>query len=129
MVDDTRKPLILFVDDDDRLREASLVLLRRAGYDVDEARDGVEALRALRARPADVMVCDIFMPEKDGLETIQALRREFTGVKVIAVSGGGFQGAMDVLRIARLMGAAEVLSKPFKPEALTAAIERLLAMK
>ena len=129
MASETHKPLILFVDDDDRLREAQGVLLKRAGYEVEEARNGFEALRALRARPAAVMVCDMFMPEKDGLETIQALRREFPQTRVIAVSGGGLQGLVDVLRIAQLMGASEVLSKPFKPEALTDAIERLLALK
>lgn len=129
MTDGVLKPLILFVDDDDQQRAASSVLLKRAGFDVAEASNGVAALSSLRAHPADLMVCDMFMPEKDGLETIRALRQEFPQIPVIGVSGGGLKGNIDVLHMARLLGAAEVLSKPFKPEVLIAAIQRLLAAR
>lgn len=121
------RPGILLVDDDSRLRDGLRTLLRRAGYGVLEAKDGREALKIFRASPVDLIVCDMFMPEKDGLETIRDLRAEFPGVKIIGISGGGYHGTMDVLHMAKLMGAAEVLSKPVAPEKLLAVIESVLA--
>jgi CheY-like chemotaxis protein len=116
---------ILIVDDDSRLREATREVLESEGHVVVEASDGGEALRLHSVQPADVVVCDIFMPRQDGIETIRALRRDFPEVKIIAVSGGGYSSAVDVLRMARLIGATEVLSKPFSRAALVGAVERL----
>jgi DNA-binding response OmpR family regulator len=118
---------ILVVDDDARLREATRDILESEGHDVIEAKDGNAAVLAHRAQAVDVIVCDMFMPGQDGIETILVLRRESPEVKIIAVSGGGFSGAIDVLTMARHMGASEVLCKPFSGVQLMAAIERLLA--
>lgn len=118
---------ILVVDDDALFREAVRIGLQAAGFDVIEASDGMEALRTLRAQPSDLIVCDLFMPGKDGLETIPELRREFPQTKILAVSAGGAARDVNVLRVADHLGAAEVLRKPFDQSALLAAVQRLLA--
>ena len=117
---------IIVVDDDARLREATREVLESEGHVVVEATDGNAAVLAHRAQPADVIVCDMFMPRQDGIETILVLRRESPDVRIIAVSGGGYSGAIDVLTMARHMGASEVLCKPFTGVQLMAAIGRLL---
>jgi DNA-binding NtrC family response regulator len=66
------------------------------------------------------------MPNIDGLEVIRALRREFPGVRVIAMSAGGFHGTVDLLSVAQRLGAAEILHKPFTVRALVQAVERVL---
>lgn len=114
---------ILIVDDDSRLREATRAVLESEGHVVIEASDGGEALRLHVAQPVDVVVCDMFMPRQDGIETIRALRRDFPALKIIAVSGGGYAGKIDVLKMARLIGATEVLGKPFSRASLLGAVD------
>jgi two-component system, chemotaxis family, chemotaxis protein CheY len=118
---------ILIVDDDSRLREATRAVLESEGHVVIEASDGAEAHRLHTAQPVDVAVCDMFMPRQDGIETIRAFRRDFPALKIIAVSGGGYSGAIDVLKMARLIGATEVLSKPFSRASLVSALERMMS--
>jgi CheY-like chemotaxis protein len=115
---------ILIVDDDQRLREATRAMLEEEGHEIIEAADGIEAQRLHLVEQVEVIVCDMFMPRQDGIETIRALRRDFPELKIVAVSGGGYSGAIDVLRMARLMGATEVLSKPYSRAALVGAIAR-----
>jgi two-component system chemotaxis response regulator CheY len=115
---------ILIVDDDSRLREATRAVLEAEGHEVVEAEGGAEALRVQLAEQADVIICDMFMPGQDGIETIRALRLDYPALRIIAVSGGGYSGAIDVLKMARLIGASEVLSKPYSRNALVAAIAR-----
>ena len=97
------------------------------GHTVMEARNGKEGLELFRRANADLVITDIVMPEKEGLEVLIELReRQVPPVKVIAISGGGRQKATEYLRLAKLMGAARVLAKPFSNEALLAAIDELL---
>jgi CheY-like chemotaxis protein len=117
---------ILLIDDNVWLRRALRGTLEGAGHEVEEAGNGAEGIQAFRRRPSDVLFCDLFMPDKDGLETIRELRGEFPAVKVIAMSGGGFAGTMDLLPVARLLGAVQVLPKPFDREAVLAAVEEAL---
>src|ERR1700724_2876572 len=105
-------PRILVVDDDPNLRTAIRRMLEPEGFEIEEASDGRNAMRAFRARPADLVLCDVYMPEKDGLEVLRDLAREFSGGRVVAMSGGGFRGTMNLLPMARILGAA-VLCKPF----------------
>jgi CheY-like chemotaxis protein len=116
---------ILIIDDEGVLRRVARLALEAAGHEVDEAADGDEGLRAYRARPADVVLCDLFMPGREGLETIPELRR--AGARVVAVSGGGLKGAVSVLDVAVALGAVSALPKPFGRKELLAAVEGALS--
>jgi CheY-like chemotaxis protein len=117
---------ILVMDDDELLRGALRVVLEGVGYEVLEGADGEAGLRLQRERPADLVLVDIFMPERDGLEVIKALRVESPRAKIIAMSGGGKTGQIEVLRAAAAFGAARTLLKPFPPQQLITAIREVL---
>jgi len=117
---------ILVMDDDELLRGALRVALEAAGYEVVEAGDGNAGLRLQREQAADVVLVDIFMPERDGLEVIKALQAETPRPKIIAVSGGGKTGQIEVLRAAAAFGASRTLLKPFQPRELLTAIREVL---
>jgi CheY-like chemotaxis protein len=104
---------ILIIDDQPELRQLLRRALEASGYEVEEAVDGQEGMKCFLRRPADLVLTDIFMPEKDGLEIIREMRQISPGVRVIAMSGGGMMGNLDILRIARSLGAHKVLAKPF----------------
>jgi DNA-binding response OmpR family regulator len=111
-------PSILIIDDDDSLRDALCRTLRKEDYTIMEASDGRQGMKQLERSPADLILLDMFMPDKDGLETIMELRRTHPGVRVIAMSGGGFKGTVDVLHIAKNLGIRRTLAKPFTREQL-----------
>lgn len=118
---------ILVVDDNADMRELMRVVLEQAGYAVHLAEDGEAGLTAQRAQPADLIVADIFMPNRDGLEIIGQLRSDYPAVKVLAISGGGsrVKGA-SYLATAREVGAHRVLAKPFDADELLRAVRALL---
>jgi DNA-binding response OmpR family regulator len=118
--------LILLVDDDEAFRKAQRLLLVKMGYSVLEARNGKEALRLAEVEPPDVMLTDIVMPEKEGLETIEDFRRLLPDVKIIAMSGGGRGSAIDYLKLAHLMGADHTLPKPFSLDELSVLLAAML---
>jgi DNA-binding response OmpR family regulator len=120
-------PHILLVDDDALLRDALHKTLVRAGHDVEDASDGEAALAAYRRRPHDLVITDIVMPNKEGLDTIRVLRQLDPGVKIIAMSGGGLGKADDYLALAQKLGAARVLAKPFTGADIVAAVAEVLA--
>ena len=108
-------PRILVVDDDSNLRAAIRRMLEPLGFEIEEAANGRDAMKAFRASPSDLVLCDVFMPEQDGLEVLRDLANEFAGVKVVAMSGGGeFHGTVNLLPLATFLGAVAVLHKPFK---------------
>lgn len=110
---DAAAPLaVLLVDDDVDLRTALARGLAKAGFRVDEARDGREALAKVGAGRFDWMVTDIVMPEVEGLELVGAARKLQPDLKIIAMSGGGYGPAGDYLRVARHFGAQHVCTKP-----------------
>src|SRR5687768_11799705 len=115
-------PRILLVDDDDALRKMLRLTLTSLGHVVVEARDGKEALVQQQREPVDVLLTDLIMPEKEGLETIREFRQKHPAVRVVAMSGGGRVSATDHLKLARSLGAGAVLAKPFSNSELTAAI-------
>lgn len=118
---------LLVVDDDRALCVTMRMTLEQAGFEVSVARDGNEALRVLAGGSIDLLLCDLYMPDKDGLETIQEVRRGNPRIPIIALSGGGFNGAVDLLPFARRLGAAEVLAKPFTGEALVSTVRSILS--
>jgi DNA-binding response OmpR family regulator len=117
---------VLVMDDDAVLRGALRVALEAAGYEVLDAADGDAGLRLHRMHGADLVLVDVFMPERDGLEVIRALRTAIPRPKIVAISGGGRIGDLDVLRAAAALGAARTLQKPFEPHVLLAAIRDVL---
>ena len=118
---------ILIIDDDDSLRDALRRTLHKEGYTIMEAGEGGRGLKQLECQPVDLVLLDMFMPHKDGLETIGELRRTYPGIRIIAMSGGGFKGTVDVLHVAKKMGVRQTLAKPFTREQLLEAVEMELA--
>jgi len=117
---------ILVIDDDRLLREAVRALLESARYDVIEAADGDAGLRLYREQGADLVLVDIFMPERDGLEVIRTLRAEAPQALIIAMSGGGRLVKVDLLQAAARFGASRTLAKPFEPRTPLSAVHGLL---
>jgi DNA-binding response OmpR family regulator len=117
---------ILIIDDEDQARRMLHQVLERAGYEVVVARNGSEGLERFRAEPTDLIITDILMPEKEGLETIMDLRREFPQAKIIAMSGGGRAGNLNFLAIAEVLGAQRTLHKPFELQEMLTAVRDLL---
>lgn len=115
---------ILVVDDNPDIRGFIEALLEGAGYEVATASNGDEALGLLAERGAEVVITDLFMPERDGLETIEALRRQYPRMGVIAISGGRETpgGTSEYLSVARLAGADCTLRKPITADALFQAV-------
>src|SRR4051812_42626081 len=103
---------ILVVDDNEDTRRLLHIALSAEGFEVVTAIDGDEALRVQGSTPADVLVTDIFMPNRDGLETIAVWKTLHPACKIVVMSGGSRTGA-DYLDIAREIGADECLAKPF----------------
>ena len=118
---------VLVVEDHADTREVLDTLLRTEGYDVTIAVDGVEALERYRQRPADVVLIDVFMPRKDGIETIRELRAEFGDPLCIAMSADGDPTRRSALDRAREAGARLALRKPIEPWVLLRTLEGAVA--
>lgn len=118
---------ILLIDDDDAVRNALHLVLEHFGHTVIDARNGNEGLALYAQSKPDLVITDIVMPEKEGLEVLMELRKQHARTKIIAISGGGRINAADYLHLAQRMGAAKVLTKPFSQQALINAINELLA--
>jgi CheY-like chemotaxis protein len=116
---------ILLVDDDEQFRSMLSESLRLAGYEVTEARDGREGIE-LCDHVSDLIITDLIMPEKEGLETIQEYRRKDPEVKIIAISGGSRHGSIDYLKMAKAFGARQVLAKPFARQEILEVITQVL---
>lgn len=119
-------PRILVIDDEAPVRTLFQMTLERAGYEVAVASDGKEGMESHRECPADVIITDIVMPEKEGLETIVELRRDFPEVKIIAISGGGRIGPDSYLDMAKSLGAHCAFAKPVNRDELLAALRELI---
>jgi CheY-like chemotaxis protein len=115
---------VLLIDDDESIRRFARLVLEGAGHEVAEAAGGRDGLALYRGLSPDVVVTDLFMPELDGLEVVRELVARFPAVRIVAASGGGYGGTVDMLPIARHLGAAEVLPKPYRPAELLAAVGR-----
>ena len=104
-------PSILIIDDDEPLRRALRRALERAGYTVFEAPNGAEGMKSWTREHQDLVITDIHMPEKDGIEIIIELLRDEPGAKLLVMSGG--IDAMGRLDDAKLLGATRTIAKPF----------------
>jgi DNA-binding response OmpR family regulator len=119
--------VIILVEDDADQRLSLKLALELSGFAVREAANGREALALQRERAARILITDIFMPESDGFELIDTLRKEFPQTKIVAVSGGGHFAKADYLSQAKLIGADATLQKPFEIEALVGTLRALQA--
>lgn len=117
---------ILVAEDDDNLRRGLVEVVTAMGHRVTDAINGTQGLSCQRSDPAELVITDIIMPEKDGLALITEIRRDYPAAKIIAISGGGLVPGKDYLRIARGMGAERVIEKPFALRDLITAIEELI---
>lgn len=117
---------ILVVDDDAGIRRSLSTLLSRAGYQVVQAGDGSEAIRIWRDRSADLVITDLHMPEKDGIQTIIELLTHSPGVRIIAMSGGGQTKRLDLLGNLTLLGTVLTIEKPFTLTEMMAVVSRAL---
>ena len=118
---------VLVIEDDGSVRSLIRKILEGEGYEVLEAPDGDQGVRTFRDERPDLVLTDIFMPEKEGLETISELGLLDPAVRVIAISGGGNMGILNPLPMAAKLGAVRTLAKPFGRrellEAVVAALE------
>lgn len=117
---------VLIIEDDMQIADMLTRALKPIGYDVHTAHNGTEGLRLNQDNPADLIITDILMPGKGGIETIVELKREYPEIKIIAMSGGGRVSAVDHLKIAREVGAHVTLTKPFTYAELVEAVRTAL---
>lgn len=120
---------VLVIEDDPAVLSFVVQVLEGSGHEVVEAQDGRVGIRLFRSDPVDLVITDILMPEKDGVEVIMELVEKYPSVKIIAISGGGH--GLDAgfnLRVAQDFGALRVLAKPFSRRELLEAVDELVAM-
>ena len=117
---------VLVIDDDEQVRALLYEILERAGFEVMEASNGVEGLKLYRIQPADLVITDLIMPEKEGVETIMELRSQFPNARIIAISGGQRAGGRDYLPIAARLGARRTVAKPFSRQEILEAVRETL---
>ncbi len=119
---------ILVVDDEPSILSGIHDLLMTAfdGCEIYCAEDGLKATQLLENTSVDLIITDILMPEKEGLETITEVREKYPQIKIIAMSGGGKTGRMNFLQMAKELGASAVIDKPFDPSELIQTVRRLL---
>jgi CheY-like chemotaxis protein len=109
---------VLVIDDEPQIRSMLRMMLERAGHEVEEAPDGIEGIRIYRNNPADLIISDLIMPNKDGIGMIIELKKEFPDVKIIAMSGGGLNKPEGYLEGAKKLGAQRTLTKPIDRDEL-----------
>jgi len=117
---------ILIIDDEAQVRQLLKSLLSRVGYVIDMAGDGREGMRLFRQKGHSLVITDLIMPEKEGIETIAELRREPKIPKIIAVSGGGRASSEGYLLIAKRLGADATLRKPIPLNLLLSTVRELI---
>jgi CheY-like chemotaxis protein len=119
-------PCILLVDDDDLFRTMLAKKLAKFGYETLELRSGKDALTKYEQGHIDLLLTDLVMPEKEGLETIMELKSKYPQAVVVAMSGGGRGSAENYLELAKALGANHVLTKPFSDEDLKKTIQEAI---
>jgi DNA-binding response OmpR family regulator len=118
---------VLIIDDEPQVRRLIRQMLTRAGHDVAEASDGAEGLASVRADLPDIIITDIMMPNKEGIETIRDVRREAPELPILVISGN--PGSDLYMQMARMLGAHAALAKPFRSSELLRAVDDLLTTR
>ena len=117
---------ICVIDDDELVRQVINNLLSARGYLVLEANDGDVGMGLIARDPPALIITDIMMPNRDGLETIRAMKKRFPLVPILVMSGSSIDGRVNFLDFARKLGADAHIQKPFKPAAFLERVESLL---
>ena len=117
---------ILIIDDEPLMRTLLQDILEKEGHSVQVASDGRSGLALWRQNPADLVLTDIFMPEKDGIEVILEIKRSRPEAKVVVMSGGGQARQLEMVGAATMLGADRAIQKPFDREGILALIRSLL---
>ncbi len=117
---------ILIIDDEPQIRIMLQKLLESEKYKVTVAANGKEGIKRYHENPADLIITDLIMPDKEGLETIGELKKAYPDVKIIAMSGGGKGKPDGYLRMAKQLGAMQTFVKPIMKEALLKSIKSLI---
>lgn len=120
--------LVLVVDDEPLMRRTLRTALEKAGHQVEEAQDGNEGLKKFSALKPDLVLTDIVMPDREGVETIGQLRRLDSEVPIIAMSGGGSVGGTLFLDLAKQLGATRTVNKPIRNADLLVMVDECLAV-
>jgi CheY-like chemotaxis protein len=118
---------ILIIDDEPQIRKMLQDLFEEEGYDVLTAEDGELGLRLYRQQSIDLIITDLIMPEKEGIEVIREIRKDNPDTKIIAISGGGRIGPQSYLTFAQKFGAQFVFKKPVESNELLNAVSILLS--
>jgi len=117
---------ILIIDDEPGVLKILRKILESAGHNVTDAPDGEVALRHFEGQPADLVITDIFMPGMDGIEFLVSIRKTAPNARVLAMSGGGLLSRDQALSDASLLGADQILQKPFSRDEVLEAVNRML---
>ena len=117
---------ILVADDDSQTCTLLRAMLAPYGYEVEDASNGNEALAAVHTDPPGLVIMDLVMPEKEGIETIMEIRRDFPDMPIIAISGAGRIDSQCYLEMAKMLGATRTLAKPFRRDELLDAVQGAL---
>lgn len=117
---------ILIVEDEATLRSLMRDALENEGHEISEACDGDQGVKLFKEHEHDLLITDILMPKKEGLETILELTDQYPDVKIIAISGGGIGLGDDLLEISMDFGAKQALRKPFTMKHLVEVVQDIL---
>ncbi len=116
---------VLVIEDDFAVRYSLSEALQARGYNVDTANNGVEGIEMCQNNRYDLIITDLIMPEKDGVETILELKLSMPDLKIVAISGGGKN--VDIMETAYHIGADCALTKPFSITDLYDCVDKVLA--
>jgi CheY-like chemotaxis protein len=119
---------ILVIDDEESVRTVLRQMLEKEGYEIEDAENGAVGLKLLHDHLPALIITDLFMPEKEGIETMIEVRKHFPQVKIIAISGGGRMGKLDLLPMSESFGAQRTLVKPFERKELLETVKEVLSL-
>lgn len=119
---------VLIIEDDHNILLMIKRMLEPFGFDIKLASNGQEGLDLFQKLDVDLVITDIIMPEKEGLEIIREMRRARPDLKIIAMSGGGKLSADNYLETAKIFGAASIMEKPFTRKQIVSAVQDILGL-
>lgn len=119
---------MLIIDDEELMRIMLIELFHANGIDAVGAANGVDGLKKLKDNNFDLVLTDIVMPDKEGVETIKEIKSSYPNIKIVAMSGGGRLNGVDYLELASALGADKTFQKPFDRKIIVEEIKALLSL-